>query len=137
MKTAFKQQFINKNFMLFLVSNTFAAAMNFGSRILFGIFMPYAWSIVAAYIVGIITAYLLCRQFVFESKKNKTHHEVFYFVLVNVFAIGVTLAVSLALFNYGLAFIVDRFLREEVAHFIGICAPVFFSYLGHKYITFR
>ncbi len=137
MKTALKQQFLNKNFLLFLATNTFAAAMNFGSRIVFGLFMSYAWSIVCAYIVGIITAYLLCRQFVFQSKKNKPHHEMFYFALVNVTAIGITLLVSLVMFHYGLSFIHDQFLREEVAHFIGICAPIFTSYLGHKYITFR
>lgn len=129
--------FFDNNFLLFLSANTTAAIINFGSRIVLGDFMSYGWSIVIAYLIGMTVAYLLCRLFIFQSEKNKTHQEIVYFIVVNMTGIFIALGVSQFLFHIGLTMIHDVFLREEVAHFMGICAPAFASYIGHKYITFR
>lgn len=129
--------FANKQFMVFILSCGIAALVNFGSRMVLGLWMPYVLSIIVAYILGIITAYILCRCFVFEAKKNNAWQQMFYFTLVNAIAIVLTVIVSVALFKWGLWFIHDTFAREEVAHFIGICVPAFSSYLGHKYFSFR
>ncbi|EKD91869.1 MAG: hypothetical protein ACD_29C00336G0002 [uncultured bacterium] len=130
-------QFYDKKFILFLLVNGFAAFINLGSRIIIGNFFSYAWSIVIAYLIGMMVAYLLCRRYLFQSEKNKIHQEVFYFVIVNGVGIFIALFVSLFLFHVGLMMIKDIFIREEIAHFIGIGAPAFMSYVGHKYITFR
>ncbi len=125
------------NFVKFLVACGIAAAANFGSRIIFGLYFSYSISIVLAYIVGITTAYVLCRQTVFTSNKNNRAQEIFYFTAVNGFAILQTLLVSLLLERHGLRFVHDQFIREEIAHFVGICVPAFSSYFGHKYLSFR
>ena len=129
--------FANHQFILFLFVCGVAAAINFSSRILLGLWLAYIPSIIVAYILGIITAYPLCRVFVFQAKKNNPCKQIFFFCLVNVFAILLTTAVSVLLATHVLLFIQDSFTREEVAHFIGIMAPAFTSFIGHRYLSFR
>lgn len=137
MKTI-KSLYAHKNFLHFLLACGIAAAVNFESRIWIGHYTSYATSIVLAYGLGIATAFILCRCFVFESKKNDTKKQILIFTLVNLFAILQTLAVSLTLDRYILPlWIHDTFARKEVAHFIGICVPAFTSYIGHKFWSFR
>jgi putative flippase GtrA len=131
------RQFADRKFAMFLFVSTIAAGVNFFSRMLLGLTMSYGLSIVVAYIFGIITAYILCRLYVFKSEKNSPIKEMAYFIAVNAFAILLTLVVSLVFANYLLLFIHQQFLREEVAHFIGIMAPAFTSYLGHKHLSFK
>ena len=132
-----KREFATKKFALFLITSGIAAVVNFLSRMVIGIFTSYSVSIVLAYIIGILTAYLLCRAFIFQSKKNSKIKELFWFIAVNCFAILLILMVSLCLYKYLLTFINHTFMREEISHFIGICAPAFTSYIGHKYLSFR
>lgn len=137
MKTIFYKLKNNPEFLKFLLVGGTAAAVNFCSRIILGQFMTYLSSIIVAYMFGILTAYLLCRQFVFQSKKNNTTKEVFFFILVNLFAILQTAVISVLLANYAFSGITNILLKEEIAHFIGICVPVISSYFGHKYLSFR
>jgi putative flippase GtrA len=60
-----------------------------------------------------------------------------YFIFINIIALLQTIVVSLVLVKYILLGITDLSLREAIAHFVGVCLPVFTSYLGHKYITFK
>jgi putative flippase GtrA len=130
--------FYDRHFAKFLFACAIAAGVNFGSRMLLGLVMGYVSSIIIAYILGIITAYMLCRATVFKSTKNSMRQEIFYFILVNVFAIIQTVVVSLALNDYVFKYMIhDVFLRKEISHFIGICFPAFTSFVGHKYLSFR
>ncbi len=131
------KNFVNHQFLLFLLSSGLAAITNFISRIILGLWMSYTLSVAAAYICGMLTSYTLCRFFVFTAKQHKIHHQIFYFVLVSSMGFILTLAMSVLLFKHALFFIQNTFTREEVAHFIGICVPAFISYLGHKHWSFR
>jgi putative flippase GtrA len=125
-------------FIYFVLACGVAALANFSSRIVFGFLVFYEFSIILAYIVGIITAYLLCRKYVFRSKKNRPQQEVTYFILVNVFAIIQTLVVSVLCCDYlFINFISNLSYRESLSHFLGVCFPVFSSYFGHKYFSFK
>jgi putative flippase GtrA len=124
-------------FLKFLLASGIAAAVNFFSRMGLGLWMSYSYSIVVAYLFGIITAFILCRCFIFTPKENSSLQQILYFCLVNVVAIAITLVVSLVLYRYVLTFVADQFLREEIAHFIGVCAPAVSSYFGHKHFSFR
>ena len=137
MKTFLEKQFLNRHFLLFLGVNTFAAVVNFSSRIFLGEFMSYTLSIIVAYIVGMIVSFSLCRLFLFQESNNKKSSEILYFTVINIVSVILTVCISLFMFHIGLLMMRDLFLREEVAHGIGLCAPAFLSYLGHKYITFR
>ena len=132
-----RDEFFSTQFARFLAVGGFAALVNFLSRIGFSHFLNYPAAIVLAYCAGIATAYLLSRLFVFGASEKGPFREITWFVGVNILGVLQTLAVSVVLAWYVLPWLGVQRYREEVAHFIGICVPVFTSYIGHKYLTFR
>jgi putative flippase GtrA len=92
---------------------------------------------VLAYLTGMVTAYVLARQFVFRGSQQALSRSMMYFVLVNVLAIVQTWAVSMLMLFYLLPGVGITRLAPEIAHATGIVVPVFTSYLGHKYWSFR
>lgn len=129
--------FRSRQFVVFLLTGGLAAAVNFGSRILFNQWMGYSAAIVLAYLVGMTTAFLLARQFVFKDGKQALHHSAMYFVLVNAVAVLQTWAVSVGLASYVFPAIGLTQFVPEIAHAVGVVVPVFTSYLGHKHLSFR
>lgn len=127
----------HRQFLCFLLVSGVAAAANFGSRIIFSIWMPYSASIIAAFCIGLVTAFVLNRTFVFSSAANAVHEQAFWFILVNMFAAVQTLFVSLFLARYLLPHIGFKWHVEAIAHAAGIAVPILTSYIGHKRLTFK
>ena len=124
-------------FPRFLVAGGIAALANMGSRWLLDFVLPYVPSIVLAYLVGMVTAFLLNRRFVFTGAGNALRQQVLWFTLINLAAVAQTLLVSVALAWYLLPWLGWRWQPETVAHVVGVMVPVFTSYLGHKRFSFR
>ena len=129
--------FASREFVAFVVTGGIAATVNFGSRIIYSQWLDFSVSVIVAYMTGMVTAFLLARYFVFSASTHSTTRSAFFFVLVNVFAVAQTWAISFALAFYLLpSFGVESFVTE-IAHAVGVAAPVFTSYLGHKHFSFR
>jgi putative flippase GtrA len=126
-----------RQFLLFLLASGTAALANFGSRILLGTVMPYVPSIVLAYLVGMCTAFVLNRAFVFRDARTHLRHQAFWFIAVNVAAVLQTVLVSLLLARWLLPAMGVHWHVETLAHAVGVVVPVFSSYFGHRHITFR
>ena len=126
-----------RQFLSFAIAGGIAALANFLSRIVFSWWMAYAPAIVLAYGVGMLTAFLLNRQFVFRDAANSLQSQMLMFCLVNAAAIVQTLVVSLAFAYYVLPALNVAVHRQEIAHAIGVAVPIFTSYLGHRRWTFR
>lgn len=126
-----------RQFVMFLVTGGFAAVVNYGSRFVFDIWTSYGMAIVLAYLCGMITAYLLARAFVFTESTRSTAHSATWFVLINVLAVAQTWIVSIALADHLFPAISWDWQRHAVAHAVGVMVPVFTSFVGHKYVTFR
>ena len=129
--------FRSRQFLLFLLTGGFAAAVNFGSRIVYNRWMSFSWAVVVAYITGMITAYVLARLFVFRDSRQSTHRSMMFFVLVNGVAILQTWAISLGLAYYVLPALGVTVFVREIAHAVGVVVPVFSSYIGHKRWSFK
>lgn len=129
--------FKSKQFLSFLFAGGFAAVVNFGSRFFYNEYMSFGNAVIVAYITGMITAFTLSKLFVFEKSIHTTHKEVFYFTLVNVVAIIQTYAISIGLAEYLFPHMGFTYYPEAVAHAIGVVFPVFSSFIGHKYFTFK
>jgi putative flippase GtrA len=121
----------------FVLAGGAAATVNFISRMLLSVYLPYAPAIVLAFLIGMATAFLLNRRFVFRWATSSLHHQVFWFVTVNLFALLQTLGVSLLLFDFVLPNLGATWHAETIAHAVGIVIPIFTSYLSHKRVTFR
>lgn len=128
---------LNKEFTLFLISGGIAAISNILSRIIFNFFLPFSVSVVMAYLVGMIVAYYLMKNRVFRYKKYDVR-SVLYFILINLFALLQTYIVSvggvIVCNKYGIT--LYGYYRL-VCHIAGVLVPVFSSYIGHKYLTFK
>lgn len=126
-----------KEFSSFLVVGGLAAVVNWFSRIAISAQgVSFEIAIVIAYLLGMITAYLLSRMFVFEKSGRSLSSEIWRFMLVNLFALVVVWIVSVGLESWLLPAIGWTLRPAEVAHGVGVLSPAFTSYLGHRYFTF-
>ena len=137
MSKALASSFASRQFLVFLLTGGFAAAVNFGSRILYNRAMPFSSAVICAYITGMITAFVLARLFVFKESRQATHRAAGWFILVNVVAVAQTWAISMLLVKWVLPAMGITAFAREIAHGIGVVVPVFTSYLGHKHFSFR
>ena len=127
---------ISRQFLLFLLAGGLAAGVNFGSRIVLSLAMPYVPAIVLAYLLGMTTAFLLNRAFVFTGTASPVAQQAWRFVLVNLAAVVQTIAISLLFARWILPSIGIDAYAETIAHAIGVIVPVFTSYIGHKRFSF-
>jgi putative flippase GtrA len=131
------QSFLSKEFLGFLIAGGIAAAVNFISRIYLNQFYSFSASVVFAYLLGMLTAFVLARVFVFNKSSRSIGRSAIIFSLVNVLALAQTWLISMGLNYYVLPTLgVERFV-PEISSAIGIIFPVFTSYLGHKYWSFK
>jgi len=129
--------FKSKEFVAFLVAGGIAAAVNIGSRFFYNQYMSYSSAIILAYITGMITAFILNKFFVFEKSSHSTTKEFYYFTLVNLVAIAQTYIISIGLAEYLFPSIGVEKHRYLIAHTIGVIFPVFTSFIGHKFLSFK
>jgi len=127
----------NRQFLYFLISGGFAATLNILSRIIFSNFVCYEVAIILAYIVGITSAFLIMRNFVFDGERDDVRGQAIRFIFVNILAIIQTLIASIYMNN----FIIQSYPLFNhaalVAHIIGVLVPVITSFFAHKWYTFR
>ncbi len=131
------KQYNSKQFALFLLTGGMAALVNFTSRILLSRFVDYSIAILLAYIIGMITAFILAKRFVFKESQQRIRHSVLYFILVNLVAVLQTWIISLGLAYYVLPYFGFKQFVSEIAHAIGLIFPIVTSYIGHKKYSFN
>ncbi len=111
--------------------------MNFVSRIVINQWVNYRIAVVLAYLVGMLTAFVLSKMYVFEKSGRHHLHELRDFTIVNVFAVIQVWIISVGLAEYVFPAVGYTFYAPEIAHLIGLGIPAVTSYLGHKYFSFR
>lgn len=126
-----------REFILFLVTGGLAALINIVSRVGFSTVVRFELAVLLAYAVGMVTAYVLARKFVFLSSRTSIRRSFAAFALVNLFAVLQTWLVSVGLRNWLLPLLGIVVFRDLLAHGIGVAMPVASSYFGHKYISFK
>lgn len=131
------QQFKSRQFLFFLLTGGTAAAVNFGSRIVYSQWLNFSSSVILAYITGMIIAFVLAKLFVFKESQQSVHRSAAFFVLVNLVAALQTWAISMGLAYYLLPSLGVTLFVREIAHAVGVAVPVFTSYIGHKRWSFR
>ena len=127
----------HREFLLFLITGGVAALVNVVSRVGFSQLLRFELAVLLAYGVGMLTAYVLARKFVFLQSRTSVRRSFAAFALVNLFAVLQTWLVSVGLRNWLLPLLGIVVLRDLIAHGIGVAVPVLSSYFGHKHISFR
>jgi putative flippase GtrA len=126
-----------REFSLFLLTGGVAASVNVVSRIGFSTVVRFELAVLLAYGIGMLTAYVLARRFVFLNSRTSIRRSLAAFALVNLFAVLQTWLVSVGLRNWLLPLLGIVVFRDLLAHGIGVAVPVVSSYFGHKYISFK
>ena len=121
----------------YLLSGGLAALANYFSRIVFSQVMPFELAMVAAFVVGLATGFLLMRRYAFAKTGPTSWRQLTAYVGVNLFGLVQTVAISSLLLYFILPWLGVAGHREEIAHAFGIVIPVGTSYLGHRWFTFR
>jgi putative flippase GtrA len=86
---------MSRQFLAFLITGGLAAAVNFGSRILYNQWVEFSSAVILAYLTGMITAFLLARTFVFTDGSQSVKRSATFFVLVNAVAVLQTWRISM------------------------------------------
>ncbi|CAA9890805.1 conserved membrane hypothetical protein [Candidatus Methylobacter favarea] len=131
------RQFISRQFLFFLLTGGTAAAVNFGSRIMYSQWLNFSTSVLLAFITGMITAFVLAKLFVFKASQQSIRRSAAFFILVNLVAVLQTWIISMGLAYYLLPSLEVKLFVPEIAHAVGVVVPVFTSYIGHKRWSFR
>ena len=131
-----KNNSLRNQFTLFILAGSIAALINIISRIILTIFLNFQFSVFISYLIGMVTAFLLQRKYVFKSSKKSYKKSFAAFSLVNLVALFQVWLVSLLIKVWLVNFISSITIVEFIAHCFGVVIPVFTSYFGHKYITF-
>ncbi len=127
---------LERPFVRFALSGGIAAAVNIGSRILLSNVTSFSIAIVVAYLLGMTTAYILMKLFVFDASGRGVGQEYLRFGIVNAVALVQVWAVSIVLAKYIFPSVGYAFHAETTAHVIGVLSPIATSYFMHKYFTF-
>ena len=126
-----------RQFFRFLLAGGFAAFVNVTSRIGFSRLLSFELAVMAAYFIGMVTAYILSRRYVFIKTKQSVRRSFVIFTMINLFAILQTWLVSVGLRNQLLPILGSAALVDLIAHSFGVMFPVITSFFGHKFLSFR
>jgi putative flippase GtrA len=124
-------------FIRFLAAGGFAAFVNLASRYLLTPVIGFKLSIVAAYLLGMLVAFILFRTLVFGRSGATIAVESYRFVIVNMVALTLVWGISVTLVSLVFPAIRLSWHAEDIAHFIGVSVPAITSYIGHSMYTFR
>ena len=129
--------YLTGQFGKFLLAGGLAALVNFASRFAFEAELGFWASVVAAYGVGFLTAFILNKAFVFPASGKPLHEEMGWFLLFNALAFPIVIGASVVLNDYVLGRWFRQSFSEAGAHGIAIILPVFVNFAAHKFVTFR
>jgi putative flippase GtrA len=132
-----RRLYFSGQFFRFLIVGGVALVIHWLARILLNEWMSFNAAIITAYGVGIATAYILNKKYVFPLSKQARHREVMIFVAVNIGAFPVVWALAVLFGDI----ILTRFLSVDIARALGhgaaITTPVFVNFALHKFVTFK
>lgn len=128
--------YLSRQFLLFLLVGGVAALLHWLARIGFDVWFGYLTSIVLAYFVGLIVAFILNRVFVFPKSNRSMSFEISAFTIVNILAFPVVVAVSYVSSEMLLRHFLSLDLARLIGHGAGVISPVLVNFAAHKFWTF-
>jgi putative flippase GtrA len=128
---------LTKQFLYFILSGGLAAGLNWGSRFLFSQVLSFEVAVILAFLVGLLSGFVLMRFFVFDGIGKPIVPQAGKYIAVNFFALLQTLLISILLARWALPSVGITEHAEALGHLVGVLVPVVTSYFGHKFLTFR
>jgi energy-coupling factor transport system substrate-specific component len=120
----------------FLVAGSVASLVNWLARFPLELAMPFAAAVLGAMVVGMACGFLLYDRWVFPGSVRPLATKIRDFIAVNLASQAVMFVVSIGVRELLLLADWSVTIAGAAAHLIGIAAGAFFSYFGHRSITF-
>ena len=120
----------------FLVAGSVASLVNWLARFPLELVMPFAAAVLGAMVVGMVCGFLLYDRWVFPGSVRPLTTKIRDFVAVNIASQAVMFVVSIGVRELLLFGDWSSTIAGAAAHLVGIAAGAFFSYFGHRSITF-
>jgi putative flippase GtrA len=130
------KHFVSKQFLNFLFAGGLAAASNFVSRVLFSLWLTYSNAIIVAYVIGMLTAFIINSIYVFSKSDRNKFIQLRDFIIINMTFLPLVWLVSIKL-NVWLIDLGVKNYSEEIAHFIALVLPMLTTFLIYKYYIFK
>jgi putative flippase GtrA len=124
-------------FLRFLAAGGMAACVNVASGVTLSHILRYEVAITLAYLLGMTTAFVLSRLFVFDAKDDSMRGQYLRFAAVNGVAFVQVWLVTMFLARAALPWLDWTWYPETVAHALGVVSPIITSYFGHKVFSFK
>jgi len=121
----------------FAITGGLAALVNLVSRYALSFVTTYEMAVALAYLVGMTTAFILARRFVFRASGRSWTEEYVRFGAVNIVAFVQVWIVSIGLVRLVFPGIGFHWHAEDVAHLVGVASPIVTSYYAHKHFSFK
>lgn len=134
------KQWPSKQFLRFVLANSLAALTNIITRLTSSLIMLDTWAVAAGFCAGMLTSYVLCRRYVFQSIRRASLSEILRFTGINLIALVITWCVYYSCLKLFTALHLGSASNQAVrtsAHTLGVVAPVLFSFVAQKSFTFR
>jgi putative flippase GtrA len=120
-----------------VVAAGLSVPVNLGSRIVFSLWMPFEWAVLASHLCGMLTAYALTKVFVFERSGAPAHVELTRFAAVNVLSAAITWIVAVGLVRFVFPKLGVGEGHLLVAHVTGLAVSSVASFYAHRDFSFR
>lgn len=130
-------QFVSRQFLRFLVAGGIAAIVNFSVGFSLSGLLPFHGDIIAGHLSGMVVAFILFGREVFDESGNSQIRKVLIFTAVNTAALMQTYIVYYLLTHFVFPYAAFILYADVIARATAIVTPIFTSFLGHKYFTFR
>ncbi len=124
------------SFLGFVGVGAIAAAANAGSRALFNLAVPFEVAVLLAFPVGLTTAFLLNRAFVFERGLGDVRRQYAKYAVVNLLALVLVWTVSVALYRGVFPAIGFDWHADLFAHLAGLASPMVLTFLASRHFVF-
>lgn len=137
MNTGMIKAFFTRQFGSFLLIGGFAMIVNMASRVLYEKAVGFSAAVILAYLTGMLVAFILMWRYVFPQSTQPLKQAVIRFTVINILGIAQTWVITMLFFRYILPALSISWHAEDISHMIGVASPVFVSFLGHKFWTFK
>jgi putative flippase GtrA len=128
--------FRSREFLVFVLCGATSALLNWSSRILFQLVVGFETAVALAYLVGMTSAFILFRTFVFAAQDGSTRGQALRFVLVNIWGMAQTVVLSHVAAVLVLRPIMPPAIADAIAHAVALGMLAVTSFIMHKFFTF-
>jgi len=130
------RHFYTRQFLGFLAVGGFSAFLHWAARIVLNIWIPFSWAVVAAYAIGMSTAFCLYSIYIFPKSSKQKHLQARDFIIVNLAFFPIVWGASLAL-DYSFKQLGMVNFRHELSHAIAVVLPTIATFLIYKFFAFK